>query len=202
MIGESTLLSETEDPIERALLLEARDYRASDRARAATLAALGLHGGPSGGGTSGSGALGAGKVVLALAVVGAAAAVVYFAFADPKPPVTTSAPTAPIVTAPTVTASIAESSAAPVESAAPPATAVVSVAVPSASMHTPAPRDTGPSLADEILLIDRARSALYDHDKEGSLRALDEYDKRFPPSKPGRMAPEAKSLRERALRLP
>lgn len=210
---ESRLLSETDDPLERTLLREAREYRASDSARAATLAALGLGGPPPGsssGGANGSGALGAGKVVLGIAAVGVAAAVVYFAFVDsnrgalvrPPPPATATAIVPPVVqpTAPRPTV-------APETSAAPPPPAV-SVAVPPASTHVVppvapvAPRDTGPSLGDEVVLIDRARAALYDHDKEATLRALDEYDRRFPPSRPGRMAPEAKSLRERALRLP
>lgn len=63
-------------------------------------------------------------------------------------------------------------------------------AAPSAARPGPA------SLGEEVAAIDAARKALLAGDTSGALRALDDYDRRFPG---GMLGPEASVLRIEAL---
>ena len=196
MTDPRPLLDETTDELERALLREARDGTASPELRRRTLAALGLGApvpvakGP---------ALSAGALkILGVALVVGVGIAAYLASRSAPPPAS-----APVVAAstrladppPPVPPSVAEapSDLLPLPSAAP----LASVR-PHASAPAPKP-SAGSSMAMETTLIDRARQALYAGQKEAALRALDEYDSRFPA---GVFGPEAKKLRARAMALP
>ncbi len=86
----------------------------------------------------------------------------------------------------------------PAPSAAPPATPALHpaparavAAMPSASAASPASQ-----LAEQVALLDRARSLLSDGDARAALAVLDKYSTRFPR---GALAPEATVLRVEAL---
>jgi TolA-binding protein len=184
------LILESNDPVEQALLREARDYRASPRARQLALAAavktswlksLGLK-------------IAAG--VVALGAIGAwwvhdHGASSSAALPTPPAPPSVSATTPPLPTMQAPVVSLPPVHAAPVASALASAAARESA--------RPAPSGHGSTLSEEIAAIDRARKAVYASDKAGAIRALDEYDRRFPN---GTFAPEAKTLRSRADALP
>jgi len=191
------LLDETTDELERALLREARDVTASPELRRRTLAALGL-GAPVAVAKSPALSSGALKILGVALVVGVGIAA-YLASRSAPP----HAP-APVVAASTRLAdppppvpppSVAE---APSALSPPPSAAPLASVRPHASAPAPKP-SAGSSMAMETTLIDRARQALYAGQKEAALRALDEYDSRFPA---GVFGPEAKKLRARAMALP
>lgn len=181
------LIDETNDPIERELLREGRDYRASRRARDLAVAAV-LR--PAWAKSIGL------KIAIGVVAIGAAG----FLFlrsnesttiTNPPKPTATEAPTQAIEEP-------AKTVVDPIAPTPPAVTAPTTVTVPRVVPPTikPAPRST---LGDEIAVIDRARNAVYTSDKAGAIRALDEYDQRFPN---GAMSPEAKALRVRANALP
>ena len=180
------LFDETTDPLEKQLLQEAREYKASPRAREAALAiAMGK--------TSWLKTTGW-KIAVGVAGVGALVGA-WWKLQSPAPIGTAPEPRAQVTTEQTVTAHATISATAP---------QIVTVDTPqpslSAAVKSIAPAQSAKStLADEIAVIDRARSAVYSKDRDGAIRALDEYDRRFPK---GAMAPEARTLRERALSLP
>ncbi|CAN5383911.1 hypothetical protein BH09MYX1_BH09MYX1_56710 [soil metagenome] len=205
------LTDETRDPLERALLHEARAGGASEHTRARTLAALGLPNAPIAQPPHGIG------LKVGLAIVGAlgVGALAWLALHGPEqapigastmPPSTVERPT-PIVTGLALPNLGAATTALPptiVDVVAPSASVAVLASAAPKPRLAPTVKGNAPAytLADEVRLIDQARKALYDHDKEGSLGALDEYDRRFPSSGPRHMGPEAQGLRDRALRLP
>jgi len=185
------LIDETNDPLEQALLREARNYGASARAKEMALAAA--HPWALGRAPWLKLAIGAGGVAIG-------AAVLFFVFGGTRPPAATS-PSAPIDRAPTAIAPIVTQ----IETVAPAVTTpkIATVSPPTVDTMptvdtTGAPRATagnGSSLAEEIAIIDRARKAVYASNKGEAYGALDEYDRRFPQ---GALAPEAKTLRARA----
>jgi hypothetical protein len=201
------LLDETEDPVEQALLREAREVRASDDTKRATLAALGLVG--SGAPPPAKPGLGLGaKLVLVTGGLLVAGVVVWLASGAPPSAGKGAAAEgsalattpAPALAPPSASASVVPPPPAPsAVASADPTPLVVSVPAPRPSVRPPPAASA--TFADEVRLIDQARKALYDRDKEGALRALDEYDRRFPPSHPGQMAADAAALRVRARAL-
>lgn len=205
-MSDRRLADETTDPWERALLDEARSGGASPRARANTLAALGLAVG-GGGGTAARSLRGA---KLALGGVGVGAVVVVGALLlrgapdAPAPPASATPTEAVPARAATIPSAVGSATSVSPSSSpgasAPPAVSEARpvLAAPSARPSVKPAASATDSLSEEVRLIDEARKALYAGDKEGSLRALDEYDRRFPATKPGRLAPEARRLRERA----
>lgn len=197
------MIEETRDETERALLREARDYAAGPETRRRTLDALGLAA-PGGGA---SWLRGAGwKVVLGVVVVGAAAGLYLTRKApattgEPVLPAHTAAPELPpaaVATAPAPAVATADTADRPAGGAA--AAVATAPRRAAAASHTAALRPTASnsSLPEEIAAIDRARQALYASDKEAAIRALDDYDRRFPS---GSLAPESKKLRARAEAL-
>jgi len=191
------LIEETTDELERALLREARDVTASPELRRRTLAALGL-GTPVATAPATPHRLlrgGALKVMGAALIVGVGVAVYLAAHREvPRPPAPPSPPPTQLVELPPPPPP-PPASVAPQLAVSPPPPASVR---PHASAPLPRP-SAGSSLTIETTLIDRARQALYAGDKEAALRALDDYDSRFPA---GVLAPEAKRLRARAVALP
>lgn len=177
------LLDETEDALERKLLEEARDYKASQAARAAAIAIV-VTGKP----VSFFKGLGL-KVSLAVVAVAAVGGAWWMRKPAPRhvePPAVVTTETT-VTSQPTMT-TIAPSPA--IDPVAEPAIVPVQTA-----KAVPAQSAAKSTLSEEIAVIDRARSAVYSKDREGAIRALDEYDRRFPK---GSLAPEAKTLRVRA----
>jgi TolA-binding protein len=176
------LLDETNDTLERQLLEEARDYKASPKARAAALAIVG----------TGKPWLKGAGLKISVAVVGLAAIAGVLWMQRPAKMGAAIEPTPAVTTETTVTAHATISTTAPAPTADVPADIPPAKAVKALD----APQQTGKStLAEEIAVIDRARAAVYSKDRDGAIRALDEYDRRFPK---GSLAPEAKTLRARA----
>lgn len=195
MTDPRPLIEETTDELERALLREARDVGASPELRRSTLAALGLGAPvPTPPRLLRAGAL---KILGASLILGVGVAAYFASHREASRPVvpSSSAPTA--LLAPPPPPILPASIAPPPEAAPPPSVAIASVR-PHASAPPPKP-SAASSLTIETTLIDRARQALYAGDKEAALRALDDYDSRFPA---GVLAPEAKRLRARVGALP
>lgn len=184
------------DALERALIREARDYRASDETRERTLAALGLAvaAPPSFWKMHGL------KVFLAAIGVGA----VGWFVARPRdegtlaPVVATVTQATPVVETPAPTPAPTPTVVLAIETAQPiPTIANAPPKLPLRAAATPAPTPSS-TLADEIAAIDRVRQAVYANDKDAALVGLDDYDRRFPN---GKLAPEAQVLRARARAL-
>lgn len=198
MTDPRPLLHETTDELERALLREARDVTASPELRRRTLAALGL--GVPVAVAKGPALSGGALKILGVALVVGVGIAAYLALREAPPPVP-----APMVVASTHLAAPPPPVPLPSVAQAPAALTSPPSALPLASVRPhasspPVPRPSaGSSMAVETTLIDRARQALYAGQKEAALRALDEYDSRFPA---GVFGPEAKKLRERAVALP
>jgi hypothetical protein len=130
------------------------------------------------------------KVALAVVTVGAIGGAWWLQ----RPPVTTRVdPPAPVVTETTVTAQPTITTTAPSPAIDPLVEPIVPLAT--AKPVPLAQSGTKSTLSEEIAVIDRARAAVYSKDRDGAIRALDEYDRRFPK---GSLAPEAKTLRVRA----
>lgn len=183
------LLNETDDALEQALLREARDYKASPKTRARALAIVGL------GKTSWLKSVGL-KVALGVAAAGAIVGAWWHVRTPPTDvgpadrPTLAAETTVPLQAAAQATIS-ATAPAAFATSAAPMAVGPVKAVAPTQSVKS--------TLSEEIAAIDRARDAVYAKNREAAIRALDEYDRRFPK---GSLAPEAKTLRARAEALP
>lgn len=196
MTDPRPLLEETTDELERTLLREAREGTASPELRRRTLMALGL-GAPAANPPRNpllrGGAL---KLAGAVLIVGAGV-LVYLASRREAPRLPARDAVAPTHVA-EVPPPVPSASVAPVALAPAPTPSTVASVRPHASAAVPRP-SAGSSLALETALIDRARQALYAGDKEAALRALDDYDSRFPA---GVLAPEAKKLRVRAGAVP
>ncbi len=178
------LLDETDDALEQALLREARDYKASPKTRERALAIVGL------GKTSWM--RGAG-LKIALGVVAAGA--IFGGWWRMRAPSTDTIPSEP---GPTLTAETTVTAQATIAATAPAALATSAAPMPVLKTVAPA-QSVRSTLSEEIGVIDRARDAVYSKNREGAIRALDEYDRRFPK---GSLAPEAKTLRARAEALP
>ena len=180
------LIDETNDPLEQAVLREGRDYRASKRARDLALAAIVK--------PSWFKSLGF-KMAVGAIGIGAIGAL-WFSWKNPALAPSNDATTTHDVTPVIATAPVAIDSMPAVPS--PPAVTQIAPSVVAKPLPT-ARSQASSSLAEEIAAIDRARKAVYDSDKAGAIRALDDYDRRFPN---GAFAPEAKTLRARAGALP
>ncbi len=199
------MLEETKDATERALLREARDYAAGPETRRRTLEALGVSGPSPVPWLHRFGW----KLMLGVVALGGAGGL-YLLKRTPAPAPASPSPTAaapalpPAITTTAPTAPTARTPAAPPPAATttrPQDPAGPAAVAPSprraASTHAASPRPSASSstLAEEIAAIDQARQALYANDKEATLRALDDYDRRFPA---GTLAPESRKLRARA----
>jgi len=203
------LRSHETDADERELLSAGETEQPSDEARRRTLLALGIPPGTSGPGGGGAGApqrgsRGSGKVAgprkWPLVALGAAILAGGIWAAIPRQVETARAP-------PGFAASSTEPLTLPQEPLAP--TAIVpEPAEPAAGLTAPAPTtttraplpsassDENADLAAEVVALDRARQALDRGDATAALRALDDYQRRFPL---GTMRPEATVVRIEAL---
>ncbi|APR76021.1 Hypothetical protein A7982_01368 [Minicystis rosea] len=186
-----------QDGIEGELLRSALDDQASiearERARAAMGRAISGGGGGGGGGSGGPSALPPaqpvrigltakwiGAISAATFVVAATIAILTFPIIHRTPAPSVAMPSVPAPDAPPPPlplVSAAPTAAAPAEAAevttAPPAVSAPPRTAPSAA----AP---GPSLADEVAALDKARHALAGGDASGALAALDSYARAFP----------------------
>ncbi|MBN2193045.1 MAG: hypothetical protein JW751_09535 [Polyangiaceae bacterium] len=199
MMEPARLIDECPGELEAALLRAGRDVGASNRARARTLAALGIAG--SALVASKSAAASATGWSVSQVVVGGALAVaatvgvVALTVGSPSPAVDSVLTTPPIpIAPPTLSAPSAEISKGILTPTAPSEVPKRAIRKP---RPTPAPR-TAPSasIADELKSLDAARSALSAGNPAGALTRLDEHARRYPR---GGLALEAEVLRIEAL---
>jgi TolA-binding protein len=105
----------------------------------------------------------------------------------------------PTESRPTVTAETTVTPQATIAATAPAAVATSAAPIPVVKAAPTPTQAVKSTLSEEIAVIDRARNAVYSKNREAAIRALDEYDRRFPK---GSLAPEASTLRARAEALP
>jgi hypothetical protein len=192
------LREESASALERALLDAGRSYRSTGTARAKTLAALGVAGSATLlAGTAQALPLATvakltwGKLIAAISIVGAAAAVPvgYLAWQRHHQPAK-HAGAAPVVVAAKPSEAAPPQVAQPMEQGMPPEGAEAGAVV---AAHAARPAVT---LAHELSSLDAARGLLARGDANGALARLDAYGRAYPH---GRLALEAEVLRIDAL---
>jgi hypothetical protein len=196
MAEPQRMLDQTTSPIERALLLEARAYRAPDGLRTRTLSALGLS--ASAGLVASVGAWLSAKswitkVLLAFSTmtIGVGLPLGYVLLTHRPPAAQATVPVAVVTRMPAQTVPIR-----PAPSTAPAPAQARAVGSPAPAAAARAPAVTSSTLLAEVAALDVVRTTLANDDAASALSLLATYSRTFPR---GRLRYEAEALRIEAL---